>query len=73
MMVTMKKMIIFAYQDMDSDLPQTPEDTKELRKYKLEDDFRIRKVSSESLFEWISVWPGQATYVCQQLWFTQKI
>jgi hypothetical protein len=43
---------------MDSDLPQTPEDTKELRKYKLEDDFRIRRVSSESLFEWISVWPG---------------
>jgi hypothetical protein len=55
---------------MDSDLPPTPEDVKELRKYKLEDDFRIRKVRSESLFEWISVWPGQATYVCQQLWFT---
>lgn len=69
----MKHHIIMTYCDMDQDAPQVPEDHKELKKYKQSNKFLIRQVNSQTLKTWVQKWPGQCTYLSQQIWFTQKM
>jgi len=55
---------------MDKDMPQIPEDHKELKKYKLSKKFQSRQVDPQTLKLWASKWPGQCTYLSLQIWFT---
>ena len=61
------------FEDMDKDLPQVPEDLKELRKFKETNQFKVRTITPSVLEAWLNAWPGQTTYICQQIWFTEKM
>lgn len=73
MIIAMRFQIILAFEDMDKDLPAVPEDPKELKRFRESKAFKYRNVNQDTLAEWICAWPGQALYVAQQLWFTQKM
>lgn len=73
MVHVMKRSFFDAYEDMDQDIPSVPEDFKELQRYKESRQFRERKVNAEVLEAWVKRWPGQSTFLCSQIWFTQKV
>ena len=69
----MKWQITLAYMAMDIECPRITEDPTEIKQYKQTQKFQVRHVNTEKLKLWISKFCGQATYVCQQLWLTQKL
>jgi len=60
----LKKSLFDTYEDMDLDLPNAPEDTKDLAKFKETKAFRERRVNIETLEAWVKKWPGQSTFLC---------
>jgi hypothetical protein len=70
---SLKDRMFVCYEDMDLDIPKTPEESAPYRRFMDSPESYTRTVDADILIDWVCKFPGQCVYTCQQIWFTQKV
>lgn len=73
MISSLRHEIFFCYLEMDIDIPEVPETSRDFNKFMATKQSHERKVRGSCLRKWLRRWPSQCSYLSQQIMFTKKL